>query len=320
MTVYSFPSDLQFGDVDPTFQERHYTYDATPNILKRNLLHKLQERFCELGFEYIIGNINGCFNNKTLAAVLSFQKQSMYSKRRRKNLFTNEFELVDVPITFKGASNGVFDKPTADEFDLWLRCSYFNSCDCPLIKFEKTWARPEIAEALVRTEKAIRMRGGAFPTNFIACFRNPANVTISAGMKQHSVHHTGLAFDYDEWRGMQDPSSDYYFVESAENNEFWKVFVRSISPDIPQSTHKFVFFDSLRSCYFEHELTGQFISLTDVFAAHGLKPIKRHTNWEREYYLTEWWHFENTSTMTSWQSEMVKIGYTEEFLARLKYI
>lgn len=320
MSVYNFIQEITLGDVDPTYKERHFTGNIEPNYLKKNLLHKIQERFCEIGFEYMIGNINGCFNYKTLATILAFQKQSLNPKRRIRNLFSDDFCLERVPITFEGELNGKFDEATAAELNVWLKNNYFNSCEIPLVKFEKTWTRPEIAESLSRAKEIVKSKGGVFPTNFIACFRNPANVTISTGMKQHSLHNTALAFDYDEWRGMQDEYSDYYFIESAEDNEHWNVFVKSNLTQIKKSKHTFVFYDSLQKKYNSVEKNDRFINLTEVFSKVGLTPIRRKNNWESEYYYTEWWHFENTSKYTDWKTEMNRIGYTDEFLKALKYI
>lgn len=320
MAVYNFIQEISLGDVDPTFNERHYTGRFEPNILKRNLLHKIQERFCEIGFEYMIGNINGCFNLKTLSAIYSFQEQSLKTTRRIKNLYTDEFSLQTVPITFNGEVNGKFDEPTAKELNLWLKNNYYNSCDIPLVKFEKTWARPEIAQSLISAQNIVKSLGGVFPTNFIACFRNPANVTISTGMKQHSLHNTALAFDYDEWRGMQDVNFDYYFIESAIDTEYWNVFIKSNSNDIKISKHNFVFYDSLKKAYYESVVEDRFINLTEIFSHLDLHPIKRKKNWENEYYYTEWWHFQNIENMLDWQTEMNKIGYTNKFLKELNYI
>lgn len=320
MGIYNFTRGVSLGDVDPTYKERHFTGDIKPVTLPKNLLHKIQERFCELGFEYMIGNINGCFNYKTLATVLAFQKQALQVQRRIRNLYTDQFELQQVAVTFKGVVNGIFDEPTALEMNIWLKNNYYNSCEIPLVKFEKTWVRPEIADSLYKAKDIVHNKGGIFPTNFIACFRNPANVTISTGMKFHSLHNTALAFDYDEWRGMQESDYDYYFIESAKDSEYWNVYVRSHSHEIEESLHTFIYYDSVSRQYKEIKTYGKFINLTEIFHEVGLFPIKRKKGWENEYYYTEWWHFEKTPQGFEWKAEMNKIGYVDEALRIFGYI
>ena len=63
MAVYRFTKQLERFDTDKTTKERHLTDKNTLNILDRNYLHKIQERFHELGYGYMVGNINGCFNH-----------------------------------------------------------------------------------------------------------------------------------------------------------------------------------------------------------------------------------------------------------------
>ncbi|QHI38041.1 hypothetical protein IMCC3317_34250 [Kordia antarctica] len=319
MAVYKFSNKLKKNDVDKTTYERHLTGEEDSNVLDKNYIHKIQERFHELGFGYMVGNINGCFNIKLYATILAFQIQAKSQKRNIYNFFSEKEYTEKINITFLGQVNGVFDNETAKELSLWLENNYRNSCDVPLVKWGKTWIRSETSEKIEKIKSKVLGLGGIFPINSIACFRNPANTTISKGMKKTSLHLAALAIDLDEWRGMQDPDTDYYYIADRDG-EYWDVFVKS---KLKNNTLKkdFTFYDFDKRQYYNKTLEGGFINISKLFEEQAMIPIRRKMGWEREYYLTEWWHFQRINTDDSiWQKEMNKIGYINKFLKKQNYI
>ena len=318
MSVYLFAKNLSLDNVDKTSIERHFS--KNPNILDRNYIHKLQDRFHELGFGYMVGNINGVFNEKLRATVTSFQAQARETIRRCYDYYNKSYSYLNVPITFNGSMNGKFDFETANELDLWLKRGYRNSCDTPLVKFEKTWIRKEIADKLFQIEEKVRDLGGMFPLDFIGCFRNPSNITKFKGMKHMSLHKAGLAIDLDEWRGMQDLEHDYYFISSDHSKEKWEVFLKSKSNDIPETSCECWFYDHQSSRYQQQNIRGKFINLTKIFVEYGLQPISRHNGWENNYYLSEWWHFQLSKDNVDWFKEMSSIGYSMSYLEEIGYV
>jgi len=118
--VYVFSDQLTINDVDPVSYERHLVEFGKERVLTRNCIHKLQARFSELGFGYMVGNVNGCFNKRLISAVLSFQEQALSPRRRIIDLYSEVENVTEVSVTFKGQVSGDFDKYTADELNIWL--------------------------------------------------------------------------------------------------------------------------------------------------------------------------------------------------------
>ncbi|MFV0572196.1 MAG: hypothetical protein ACK5M1_07180 [Xanthomarina gelatinilytica] len=320
MAVYKFTKELKRFDIDKTTEERHLSGDNPLNKLDRNYLHKIQERFHELGFGYMVGNINGCFNFKLYATILSFQAQSKKATRRILNLNEDKIYQKKVNVTFIGEINGVFDEHTADELNIWLENNYRNSCEVPLIKWGKTWMRESMAEKLDNIKNHLFFNKSIFPSDNIACFRSPSNTTISTGMKKKSLHLAALAFDLDEWRGMRNPEKDFYYI-SDKDGKYWELFLKTENQDIPVSEKQFIFYNIDDKEYYSKLLKGRFINLTDILSLNGFEPIGRKKGWETEYYLTEWWHFQfQDIDENKWKTEMCNIGYIEYYLAEFGYI
>lgn len=319
MAVYRYTKKLILGDIDKTTNERHLVSNFDLNTLERNYLHKIQERFHELGFGYMVGNINGCFNTKLFATILAFQSQAKSTRRYKYDLFNEKIILVDVVPSYLGKTNGVFDKETSDELSIWLENNYRASCDQPLIKWGKTWIRANIAEKIEKIKKEVKAKGAFFATHNIACFRNPANTTISTGMKKTSLHLAALAIDLDEWRGMQNSKNDYYFI-SDENDGYWDIYLKKSKPERVVEK-EFTFYDFEKREYYKELVSGDFINLTNLFKKHGLIPIRRRNGWENEYYLSEWWHFQDKNASDdNWKNAMNEIGYLDYFLEIQNYI
>ncbi len=319
MATYIFTKELQLNDVDRTTSERHLTGINEQNLLHRNFIHKIQERFHELGFGYMVGNINGCFNVKLYSTILSFQNQSLAKKRNRFNFVNNTLESISVNLTFKGTPNGKFDEETAKELSVWLDRNYRNSSAEPLIKWGKTWIRSEIAAKIDNVKKEVVELGGIFPTNSIACFRSPANTTITPGMKKTSLHLAALAVDFDEWRGMQNSETDYYFIADRDG-EYWDVYVKTKKVG-KLKTKEFYFYDSKLKKYTTKSIEGHFINISHLMFKEGLVPIKRKKGWESEFYFSEWWHFQDKDANdNNWESAMIEIGFSKSFLKSQNYI
>lgn len=316
MSILPFTQTFYPGDVDPTSPERHFIGGAQANYLDSNCIHKIQEKFCELGFEYMVGNINGCYNTKLASAVCAFQEQATGAFRRFVNTFDGEASTLLLTPTYNGHVNGILDEATFRELNIWLLHNFANSCPSPLTRFGRTWVQQPIAAAMREVIKITRRHKGYFPENAFACFRSPANVTISSGMIKNSLHHLALAIDLDEWRGMQNPHLDRFFISSSEDNEHWNVHIPCADAEIPETTHTFMFFRADSKTYYECEISGRFLDLTAIFKSVGLTPIRRKEGWTKNYYLTEWWHFQ-LATPRSWTEEISRIGYSKKALSLL---
>jgi hypothetical protein len=317
MSVYIYQRDLQLYDVDPSSQVRHSVPVEFMSTLDRNYIHKVQERFHELGFGYMVGNINGCFNTKLYGTILAFQQQALLPRRRKKDFVDGSFSLEEVPISFSGSVNGIFDSETAKEVDLWLRKGYVNSCDKPLVPIGKTWAREDVAAAISRVRRVVVGRGGVFPELSFACFRHPAGTLEMPGRKKESLHCVGIAIDLDEWRGAQSQEDDFFFVDRDEHQK-WVVYVRSRSSKVPLFTIQVWYFDWRSRCFRTKEVQERLINLSFLLEEAGLRPIHAISGWEESYYLSEWWHFQKEEH-NDWFTEMRLSGFSPEYLRFLGY-
>jgi len=318
MSVYIHQRDFQLNDVDQTSRERHFVPIEKMNILDRNYIHKIQERFHELGFGYMVGNINGCFNVKLYGTIMAFQQQASLPLRRRKDFVNGHCFLDEVQISFSGCINGIFDSETAIEIDLWLRKGYINSCEKLLVQVGKTWIREDIATAIYRIKEFLLSKEGLFPDFLFACFRHPAGFLEIPGRKKKSLHCTGLAIDLDEWRGSQSQEDDFFFIERT-CDESWVVYVQSRSFEISEVNILAWYFDWKSCCFYTKEVKERLINLSLLMDKEGLKPISALSGWEDVYYLSEWWHFQ-VNQCRDWFIEMQTIGFSREYLEFLGYV
>lgn len=317
MAVYIYKRNLSQNDIDKYSQERRLVPFESMNVLDNNYIHKIQERFCELGFGYMIGNINGCFNSKLYGTIMSFQKQAQSSFRRYIDFTNNKVSTKDIKISFSGKINGEFDEDTSKEMDIWLREGYINSCESPLIQIGKTWARRNIVKAVHNISNELASHKGIFPYTSFACFRHPAGAYGMPGRKNKSLHCTGLAIDLDEWRGAQSEKYDFFYIEKNDDWN-WRVFTYSTSPEVPIKNINAWYFNWKSNCFEKKEVSKRLIDITYLFDKYGLKGIKCLKGWESSYYRSEWWHFQKKQT-SDWYSEMQKIGFTPEYLDYMGY-
>ncbi len=316
MSVYIYQKSLQLDDVDQSSQVRHLVPVERMNVLDRNYIHKIQERFYELGFGYMVGNINGCFNTKLYGTLMAFQQQAKFPLRRKKDFVCGQCSLEEVSVSFYGSSNGVFDLETSKEMDLWLRKGYVNSCEEPLIQIGKTWAREEVFRAVSSVRDAIISNEGVFPELSFACFRHPAGALEMPGRKKESLHCTGLALDLDEWRGAQSQEDDFFFIERID--EKWTVYARSRSIHVPEICIRAWYFDKQSQRFYEKEVRERLIDVSSLMRDNGLEPINAIDGWEKSYYLSEWWHFQINQN-DDWFTGMKAIGFSREYLEFLGY-
>jgi len=298
---------MSFGCCDPTSEARHLVPHSKIRLAEHRGVHKLQARLHEIGFGYMVGLINGVFNKRTEDAVKAFQFQFNEGKVRK----TVRGELSELQIHDEKNDglvipdiNGIFDEATCAALNNWLVNGYYNASINLVRPYGNTWLAVGLIEKLEKLRSRLKDQGVTFPIHFLGGFRHPFRDT-SQGMISDSLHCLGSAVDLDEWRGMQNPDSDYYFLQADQVGK-WRIWMRR-DQELKVETRRFTFFE--QGSYTSKDVTGDFIDITGLIEEVGLRRIGRRTNWEKNYYLSEWWHIEDDRDYIGWQNELTKIGY-----------
>lgn len=159
--------------------------------------------------------------------------------------------------------------------------------------YESISLRQDAAEAYNAVRKIVTEKGGILTSSGTM---RELNADVSEGRSPKSFHYIGLALDLYIYSGMQNTRKDPYIIqlESLEDRRF-KVYVRCDPSRVEQITVSDVVTDGDRCARDHREVTGPFISLTELFINNGFQPVRaRAYFFDRQdgYLGAEWWHFQ----------------------------
>lgn len=114
---------------------------------------------------------------------------------------------------------------------------------------------------------------------------------VSQGRVATSLHYLGIAFDLYIYSGLQNPQNDPYVVE--RDGDFWRVWARSNSPDVPEYTIANPVTEKARKGTGK-PVTARFVDFTALAESHGFSRIRPHSSFLQggSYAGAEWWHFQ----------------------------
>lgn len=277
----------------------------------KELVRKLQEGLAAFG--YHPGAADGIFGQKSEDAVEEWQKAAgLYPD----GLFGNGS---------LSAWNAWCEKKARPEFILVVvvpatadpqKLDHLNWVSVPAdpLKggYDDLTLREDTAKAYREVLVEVRRLGGFLTT---AGGKRVLSSKAGAARSTKSFHYTGRALDLALPTGMCNISTDAYIVvrESTDSRK-WAIWAKVMTPNAPGAAS--VPTVTLQACTAATKKntqgkkytqltytpwTGQAFCLTELFAAHGFKPISGRKDFFKggSYDGAEWWHF-------SWREGLVE--------------
>ena len=125
----------------------------------------------------------------------------------------------------------------------------------------------------------------------------PINAAVTTGRSATSFHYSGLAFDLATTSGMRDPTVDPYIITSE--GDLWRVWART-DQGLEQRLDAVVWENGATRT---QTVTARVLDFTALAVRHGLRRIRRRSEFPRDYRSAEWWHFQCEELLVPWISQ-----------------